>query len=225
MDAVFDFYPDANSSYAPKIGFISYTANTGVEYYGLYTDQVISAGKSFSVNIGPLRNTGAETFSGMVRLIVEDAAGQAKGNPLLSLNLSLQPNYFTWLGRSITVPSFAFGDRVVAYFSTNDAATEWEKVKFANDGTVVGELPLMPATFIQTESAYSVGDYFEFRLKNNYAGTVWKVTAPDGTKTSYEQADREFRLTLAGKYKIEAAVAPKVGSSVTERVVAVINVR
>ena len=228
LDAVFDFYPDANSTYAPKIGFISYTANTGVEYYGLYTDQVISAGKSFSVNIGPLRNTGAETFSGMVRLIVEDAAGQAKGNPLLSRNLSLQPNYFTWFGSSITVPSFAFGDRVVAYFSTNDAATEWEKVMFANDGTVVGELPLMPATFVQTESAYSVGDYFEFRLKNNkdrYAGTVWTVTAPDGTKASYEQADREFRLTQAGKYKIEAAVAPKVGSSVTERVVAVINVR
>ena len=73
-----------------------------------------------------------------------------------------------------------------------------------------------------------MGDYFEFRLKNNkdrYAGTVWTVTAPDGIKESYEQADREFRLTQAGRYKIEAAVAPKVGSSVIERVVAVINVR
>lgn len=228
LDAVFDFYPDANSSYAPKIGFISYTADTGVEYYGLYTDQVISAGKSFRVNLGPVKNTGAGTFSGVVRLIVEDAAGQAKGNPLFSQSYSIQPYYFTWMTCYLTVPSFAFGDRVVAYFSTNDAATEWEKVEFPNDGTVVGELPLMPATFIQTEPAYAVGDYFEFRLKNNkdrYAGTVWTVTAPDGIKESYEQADREFRLTQAGRYKIEAAVAPKVGSSVIEHVVAVINVR
>ena len=51
------------------------------------------------------------------------------------------------------------------------------------------------------------------------------VTAPDGTRTSYTQADREFRLTQTGKYKIEAAIAPAAGETVTERVVAVITVQ
>ena len=86
----------------------------------------------------------------------------------------------------------------------------------------------MPVTFIQTESSYAVGDYFEVRIRNcaeRYAGTVWTVTAPDGTRATYSQSDREFRLTQAGKYKIEAAIAPAAGETVTDRVVAVITVQ
>lgn len=227
LDGVFDFYPDANSTYAQKIGFNSYTYN-GTEYYGLYTTQDIVAGSYFSVNIGPLRNQGAGNYSGTVKFVVEDAAGEVKGETINSVNLSLQPGYFTWMSRSFKVPSISFGDRVVAYFSTNDAATEWERVVYPSDGNVVGELPLMPATFIRTESSYAVGDYFEFRLKNNkdrYAGTVWNVTAPDGSKASYLQSDREFRLTQTGKYKIEAEVAPAISSSVVEKVVTYITVK
>ena len=226
-DAVFDFYPDANSTYAPKIGFYPYTYN-GVDYYGLYTTQSITANRLFIVTLGPFKNQGAGSYSGKVKLVVEDAKGQQKGNTLNTFNLSLSVGQFTWMQRSVTVPSFSFGDGIVAYFSTNDAATEWEKVLYPNDGTVVGELPLMPATFIQTESSYSVGDYFEFCLKNNrdrYAGTVWTVTAPDGTKATYNQAEREFPLSQAGKYKIDAAVATEVGGTVTEHVVTVITVQ
>ena len=226
-DAVFDFYPDANSTYAPMIGFFPYSSN-GVDYYGLYTTQTITAGKYFSINIGPVRNQGACDYAGKVKLVVEDANGQQKGNVLYTISLSLNVGYFQWMSRSVSVPSFSFGDRIVAYFSTNDAATEWEKVVYPYDGTVVGELPLMPATFIQSESAYAVGDYFEFRLKNNkdrYTGTVWTVTAPDGTKATYSQADREFPLSQAGKYKIDAAVAAEVGGTVTEHVVTVITVQ
>ena len=200
----------------------------GVDYYGLYTTQSITANRSFIVTLGPFKNQGAGSYSGKVKLVVEDAKGQQKGNTLNTFNLSLSVGQFTWMQRSVTVPSFSFGDRIVAYFSTNDAATEWEKVLYPNDGTVVGELPLMPATFIQTESSYSVGDYFEFCLKNNrdrYAGTVWTVTAPDGTKATYNQAEREFPLSQAGKYKIDAAVATEVGGTVTEHVVTVITVQ
>jgi hypothetical protein len=178
--------------------------------------------------LGGLQNQGAADYSGKVKLVVEDRKGQLKGNPLYTDNLSLNVGQYWGFYYQSSVSSISFGDRIVAYFSTNDAATDWEKVRCPNDGTVVGELPLMPSIFIQTESSYSVGDYFEFRLKNNkdrYAGTVWTITAPDGTKATYSQADREFPLSKAGKYKIDAAVATEVGGTVTEHVVTVITVQ
>ena len=227
LDGVFDFYPDANSTYASKIGFIPYTSN-GVEYYGMYTDQPFTAGSSSSVTIGALKNQGAGEYAGKIQFVVEDKAGQQKGNPLVALGMTLPSGYFLWTTRSMAVPSIAFGDRIVAYFSTDEAFTEWEKVHYAGDGTVVGELPLMPVTFIQTESSYAVGDYFEFRIRNcaeRYAGTVWTVTAPDGTKTTYNQSDRELQLSQSGKYKIDAAIAATVGGTVAEHVVTVVNVQ
>ena len=92
----------------------------------------------------------------------------------------------------------------------------------------MGELPLVPAAFIQTKAPYRVGDLFEFRLMNYdqlYAGTVWTITAPDGTVSSVPQSDRDFELGQRGKYKIDAAIAPAAGEDVVEHVVTFITVR
>ena len=105
----------------------------------------------------------------------------------------------------------------------------WETITaYAPVGALIDELPLLPAAFIKTDAAYHVGDYFQFKLLNNdylYAGTVWKITAPDGTVSSnLEQSLIEFQLTQAGAYKIEAAVAPVEGDPVVETITTYIEV-
>ena len=79
-----------------------------------------------------------------------------------------------------------------------------------------------------TKAPYRVGDLFEFRLINYdqiYAGTVWNITAPDGTVSSIPQSDRDFELTQSGKYKIDAAISPDPGDAAVEHVVTFITVR
>ena len=58
-----------------------------------------------------------------------------------------------------------------------------------------------------------------------YAGTVWTITAPDGTVSSSPHSDRDFELTQSGKYKIDAAISPASGEAVVEHVVTFITVR
>ncbi len=85
----------------------------------------------------------------------------------------------------------------------------------------------MPAAFIATESSYQRGDYFPFHLKNQdrlYVGTVWTITAPDGTVTPIPQSTVGFTFTQSGQYKIEAAVAPSVGADVVETLVTYVTV-
>ena len=122
----------------------------------------------------------------------------------------------------------AFGDKIVLYCTTDEAKTVFEPFKGRKDGTTLNSLPVMPAAFIKTEASYNVGDYFQFELMNNgymYSGTVWKITAPDGTVTSgVAQSAREFQLSQTGTYKIEAAVAPSAGDAVVETITTYITV-
>ena len=227
LDAVFDFYPDANSTYLPVLTLGSLTFNNGVTVNGLHADREIVTGQLYYFYYA-LWNRSASAYSGPLRIILESKDGEVKGTLYTNSSFSLVPGRASGYGFGTYAGAMAFGDRIVLQYASTEAPNGWAYPNCADDGTMFGEWPLMPAAFIRTEAGYAVGDYFAFRIRNCktlYAGTVWTVTAPDGTKTSYEQADREFRLTQAGKYKIEAAVAPKVGSSVTERVVAVINVR
>ena len=123
---------------------------------------------------------------------------------------------------------FEFGDRIAGYYSANGDGTSWTRIDVPGNGSIVGELPLVPAAFIQTKAPYRVGDLFEFRLINYdqvYAGTVWTITAPDGTVSSIPQSDRDFELTQSGKYKIDAAISPDPGDAAVEHVVTFITVR
>ena len=126
-------------------------------------------------------------------------------------------------------PDISFGDKIVIYCSRDADKTVFAPIKERKDGSVLNSLPIMPAAFIKADpSGYNRNDYFQFELANNdylYAGTVWKITAPDGTVSSnLAQSSREFQLTQSGTYKIEAAVAPEVGDAVVETITTYITV-
>jgi hypothetical protein len=179
------------------------------------------------MDAGALMNLSPIKFNGSVKFVQEDKAGNLVKDRLYVTTASINSNSGKIFGFFITVNTISFGDRIVGYYS-EQGSDIWEKIDYSTHGEIVGEYPLMSSTFIWTKSAYAVGDYFEFRLKNNkdrYAGTVWTVTGPDGVKESYPQSEWEFKLTKAGKYKIDAAVATEVGGTVTEHVVTVITVQ
>ena len=133
---------------------------------------------------------------------------------------------------SITLEASAgaieFGQYLGVIYSAYDNDTEnWRGINYPNDGTIVGELALMPAAFIYVKDSYSVGDYFQFVIYNynsKYETTTWTVTSPSGTKATYSQADREFQLSQTGRYKISAALSTGNGTA-TENVVTYIDVK
>lgn len=226
--AVFDFYPDPDSAADFRLVFLPSTGSDGTEYYGLSTSKKITAGHVVTLCLGAVENYSPVAFTGSFRVVQKDRDGQYVGEPLLTWSYNIKYRHYTRMQRSFYAPAFSFGDRLVLEYTKDAEGKQWEAVSYPNDGNVVGELPMMPASFIRTEKNYSVGDYFAFALKNNdvrYAGTVWTVTAPDGIKTQYRQSDWEFLLNQAGKYKIEAAVAPAEGAAVTEHLVTYITVK
>ena len=227
-DAIFGFYPDAASTYASELSYRTISFTDGTEGYGLSVDSPIQSGRSTYLYVEALWNAGSGPYSGTFKVVQEDKDGQLVRDNVLTTSISLNPGYYTWFNRSIQIREMSFGDKLVGYYSVDADNTAWEKVRFPENGTLVGELPVMPAAFIRTEASYSAGDWFEFRLRNYdapYAGTVWTITAPDGTRRTYAQSEVECQLGQAGKYKVEAAIAPKAGADIVERLVTVITVR
>ena len=125
--------------------------------------------------------------------------------------------------------SYAFGDYLEIYSSTDDDPAKWERIHIGgNPSQVVSALPIYPVAFIRTEDSYKVGDWFEFALMNHdqiYAGTKWTFTDPDGKAVTIDQSEWEFQLTKKGLWMIEAAVAPEVGAAPVKTLTTYIEVK
>ena len=221
--AFFDFYPDPDSEYPADLGFIQATATIhGVSrvFNGLSSDRTISYNQEFLLSIGGIYNYGKTSYSGEIWIARESLDGTyellfpiqvlADGDPN---NPPLSPGsyrYYCDKCVQITGRPFSFGEHLSVYYSANASKTVWKKIPTPAGGRFVGDLPLLPAAFIYTESSYSQGGYFAFRLINNdtaYSRTNWTITYPDGEiKVYHQQASDGFRLTKTGKYKIEAEV-------------------
>ena len=168
-------------------------------------------------------------YPGPVWIYRENKSGQIVGDHILYGTLNnFFPSYYTggWsLSRSF--PNISFGDKLVGYFQKDDNGTK-ERIQASSDGSLVEEMPLTPAAFIQTKGTYDEGDRFQLKLKNYgspYAGTIWTFTDPDGNTTTVNQSVGDYRFTQAGTYKIAAAIAPSPGADVVETVIAFVTVR
>ena len=234
MAALFDYFPDARqqTAYLEGLQYIVVTFTDGTNCNGITALGDLVPGQASMIRIGGIQNIGQESFSGNIQFRMEDKFGNQKGDPLITRSRKtapLEPGYYTWWeSNTVWLDEFEFGDRIAGYYSTDEDFTAWKRIITPNDGNYVGELPLVPAAFIQTKAPYRVGDLFEFRLVNYdqvYAGTVWTITAPDGTVSSFPQSDRDFELAQSGKYKIDAAISPAPGEAVVEHVVTFITVR
>lgn len=223
--ALFDFFPDARH----RTNSILRLGMTVGE--GFTIPESLPTGEPFELKFSSLLNTGTAVYSGILqaRLVRRDGRETAIGEETLA-NLQTyygaSPYYLTVTLPKDFVPEF--GDKIVLYCSTDADMQVFEPITLREDGTMIGELPLLPVPFIKRETAYRVGDYFLFRLMNHtclYAGTVWTVTAPNGTVTDWKQADDRIRLTVAGRYRIEAAVAPSMGAAVTDRIMTYVDVK
>ena len=229
LRALFDFVPDENGSsqYSNKLCLYNWTFQGYPEFIGLNTDATaISAGTEFTWRLGAIYNIGAIDFTGVVKIVLEGYDGREKRviDEADFSEGSLGVNYLTAFWDDITLDEIAFGDRIVAYYTTDTANSQWERLcAYVYDGTIVDELPLVPLPFIRTESSYAVGDVFEFRPLNydkQFTDAVWKITDPDGVTQTKNQSELGFALTKAGKYKIELTL-----SGVSEKIVTHILVR
>ena len=239
---IFDFYPDPTSPEPPVVpGNISYYSTPGMTYTftnddGETWEDVPSFGEGgtrFTIR-GWIINKGKVPYAGVLKIALLDKDNNIKQDNLYTDDISSDPwgtnegwPYYWFDLKNITVP-FAFGDKLVAFYSTEDPNNPWKRVEVpVLDCYIVSELPVFPAAFIKTEDSYSAGDPFNFVLRNHihpYAGTVWTFTKDDGSRTTLDQAAAFFPLE-SGTYKIEAAVAEKVGGPVLETLVTYITVQ
>ena len=231
-EAFFDFYPKAESSYIYALQFDD--SFLGIPGF-VYADP-FSPSAYFRITFG-VENVGSTTYSGKLAAKLVDKNGTFK----YDFDILIDTEY-GWTDE-ITVagvgckqlyiklpadPVIAFGDKIVLYCTTNAGKSVFEPIKNRLDGTVVNELPVMPAAFIKVNPlGYSVNDYFQLQLANYdyaYDATEWTITnMSGGAPVVKQQSDWEYQFTQAGTYKIEAAVAPY-GGAVVETITTYITV-
>lgn len=245
-DAIFDFFPDKNHVTTQNRFLKMYPGSVYNQSYAGLSASNVTPGSPFSLRVGVIKYSGmqiGDSFSYYDKIYVYlrkkngtlTKIGETQNNVYLR---SISYNYTnsgteSWTGTiNCTIPSgttIELGDCIALYY--RDANNTWTPVLFDDDGSVVGELPLTPSDtptpFIRKESSYKQGDVFPFSLVNygnSYAGTVWTITYPDGTRVSKPQSYDSFQFTQSGKYKIEAAIKATVDGPVIERVVTIVNV-
>ena len=216
LEALFDFYPKAGGSYITRLKAIYSNAEypgvrAGLEQYGYVLTYMIF-------------NYGESSYNGQVKLSIQKKNGTIIDNIWSNDVIDLAPNSGTGsLFGYVDLGEVGFGDKVVCYYKDGD---DWVLLD-CPAGMAVAEWPLMPATFIKTADSYNQNDWFQFELMNiddRYLGTVWTLTAPDGTSVVKHQPEYEVQLTKKGVWKIEAAVAPTPGTATVETLVTSINV-
>ena len=172
-EAFFDFYPKAESSYTYALQF----DNSFVGVPGLAYDDPFSLTARFVITLG-LKNVGTTTYSGKLaaKLVAKD------GTPKYDFDIYINPG-LGWTDEVtvsgvvykqlyIELPSEStvqFGDKIVIYCTTDAEKSigSLAPVRHRLDGTVVNELPVMPAAFIKVNPlGYSVNDYFQLQLAN-----------------------------------------------------------
>ena len=182
--------------------------------------------------MGGFSNEENSTYNGKVRVSIADKEGAIKVAGIGSSVISDLQSRWGWNSYPLncTIPSgttISFGDKLVIECTVDEDQSVFKQVKYATNGVLVGEWPLMPSPFIHRANSYSVGDYFDFMLKNNnfvYSGTIWKITDPSGVTRSYPHSDGAIRLTKSGTYKIVAEIRNTPGSDVIMSVAAKIIV-
>ena len=228
--ALFDFYPTESSS---PIYNLQYSDDflPGLAYESPFRDD------DYFVISYCVYNAGSIDYDGILQAKLLDKDDRVKGSFEIykdeewsdSCDLLLEFSAADYLMIRLTgSPEISFGDKIALYCSTDAGMTVFAPIKERKNGTVVNYLPVMPAAFIKTNSGeYSVGDYFQLELVNYdyaYAGTVWTITKEGDAPVNVNQAEFEYRLSSAGEYKIEAAVAPTVGGDIIETITTYITV-
>jgi hypothetical protein len=212
--ACFNFYPDPASDY-PLI--LKLTDLGGSEGFNYTSEPPVQAGDNLNMNTGTFINIGKTAYSGTLKFVAEKKSG---GEPVLLYSYSygddpsdnegpFDPAYGDFFSFSVPIPfDVALGDKVVCYYSTNAARTEWAKLEpSTRNGSVIHELPLMPVPFIKTADSYKVNDWFELVMMNiaePYDNAKWTITEPDGKVLSLVMANQAHKLTKTGTYRIEA---------------------
>ena len=219
--AFFGFYPDADSVY--PVDLVAKYIDDDESYPGVRLQKHPNLPDYYAIYYSIL-NAGQSDYDGQVKFRLLKRDGTEVDIDGAVQNYSVPSMYYSyrWFGY-YRLDSIDFGDRVVCYYKVDD---EWRLLE-SPDYSAISEWPMMPAAFIYTESEYSVGDYYTFRLKNHsriFKGTTWRFIDPDGIATTLPQSAKEFQFTKVGKYKIEAAVAETVGGPVVETIVTYITV-
>ena len=217
--AFFDFYPEKNSEYVLDLAPTYVSDN----YPGL---RLVKSSGGYKVYYS-ISNNGSADYDGRVKFALRKKSGEEL--QLAVQEFSLPVSSYLRATTVVQIPEIGFGDKVVYYYEEGKNTDKWKILASTYYGSSVYEWPLTPVPFICTEPDYRVGDYFTFRLMNynkRYLGTVWTIRDPDNlTSKKYPQSNKEYQFTKPGLYKIEAAIADKVGGSVVERLVTYITVK
>lgn len=228
VSAVFDFEPDPEGTSTPVLelsyydpaGLLDLSDNKlGPDQRGV--SHTLEENNTMKFTAYGIFNSGGATCSGGIRVFRRKPNDEVDLNPVAGFNYDLGVGYWIPIYQVFfELPSdLVLGDRYGVHYSIDEGP--YQPILLINPSLAVTDTPVFPAAFIKTESGYSQGDYFYFRLTNHdyrYKDAVWTITDPSGNSTIYRQEDDRIQLTTAGKYKIAVTTD-------NETIVAVINVK
>jgi len=210
--ALFDFYPSTEGDWK-KILHLK-TTSYGKKGLYLYSGSTpMKKGSNISIGYGNIDMT-CQTYQGKIQLCLEDKDGNIKQVISTSVNKNWDnKHYYSEVSSGTINVDVDFGDRIALYFSTDDAGTNFERIRYAKDGSVTGVYPCCPAAFIKQKSSYSKNESFELALVNHsypynstYYSTTWTFIDPSGNKKSYDTSAESVVLNKSGEWTVTATI-------------------
>lgn len=210
--ALFGFEPDPShtSDFAYALQYLDIYGERKLEYdqRGLHYTR---DGAHIAATTYMFLNVGNADFSGTLEYRRVNKNGERDTEPVSSVHhFELATNYYMhWITMHFNVDGAVLGDRYVPYYHAYEGAP-YEPIFSPDPSAILTEIPAFPAAFIRTESSYSRGDYFYFRLMNQdypYPDAEWTITLPSGLVKQIGQVEDRFRLSSSGTYKIKVETA------------------
>ena len=203
ISALFDFYPNPNSTPDPTfLSFIWYDNEGGLTLAS-------SGGSTVTLNYADLFAQGSEAFNGKIAVFVVDKDNQRGSSALFTDDATIELGYIYFNSVSFSKPgNLQLGDRYKFYYK-HTGGNEWLPVQVEDNGLIIGEIPCYDVPFIKTKAQYSTGDFFVFQLMNHtcrYNESTWTVTFPDGSESEYTFDDYRIQLSQPGEYRIRVEI-------------------
>ena len=125
------------------------------DYYGLSVSSgTLAKGASFKMNAGLINNPTSSRYNGYFRLVQTDYKGEVIGPISLSdKSEAIKTNGFTCLIDIDCAASYdwTLGDKIQLFSSKSQLSSSYSLVEWVSDGETIGEIPLIPMYFIDSD--------------------------------------------------------------------------
>lgn len=163
-------------------------------YLGVYLyEGTISRGATFKMDAGVLNNPTSTRYTGYFRFdqcsydgtLIGTLGTYKKSGKVATLYVNSKNTYYVAATSCTASFDISLGDKIILSTSTSNASGSWSQVPWVDDGTTIGEYPMIPMNFINPETRSSIvngiGDYIECSIESSGNAIRAELDNEDGS--------------------------------------------